>query len=373
MKKIFFCFLLLFSCLVQADGFSGLNYTTYAGTGATPNISPLYYSTPLSSGTVSTVNFNWGSGPVANSGRYDRVIIHYTGYFNPSYTGTYYFGTSTDDGSKLSINGITVINAWREQGPTFWQSNGVNLTANTPVSIDFWYYENGGGAVAQLYWQDPTYGWQIIPSTMLGTTSTHWTAALCCGGSSVAFNANQNNVSLVNNFINRTTNDSQVYIQQVGEGNRILVDQEGTKNNYTYIFNSGSNNNIDVTQKGNSSTVTNYSYTSVNGNGNIINITQNSTGGGKGAFATIQNNNNNLTLSQTDAGSHYAEVGLIGGNKTVNINQSGSASQMASVQLSGNPTSLTLQQSGATQNFYSIQFNCATVGGCSPINVKQGN
>ena len=76
---------------------------------------------------------------------------------------------------------------------------------------------------------------------------------------------------------------------------------------------------------------------------------------------------------QTDSGSHYAEVGLTGGNKTVNIQQSGSASQMANVQLSGNPTSLTLQQSGSTANFYAIQFNCATAGGCAPINVKQGN
>jgi hypothetical protein len=78
-------------------------------------------------------------------------------------------------------------------------------------------------------------------------------------------------------------------------------------------------------------------------------------------------------VSQADSGSHYAEVGLTGGNKTVNIQQSGSATQMANVQLSGMPTSLTLQQSGSVANSYSIQFNCATAGGCAPINVKQGN
>jgi len=196
---------------------------------------------------------------------------------------------------------------------------------------------------------------------------------LCCGGSSAQFNANTSNVALVNQFINRTTNDSRVYIQQVGDGNTILVDQEGTKNNYAYINNAGSNNNITINQTGNSSTITNYSYTNVNGNSNTINVTQTSTGGAKGSFITASGNSNSVTVTQTDAGSHYAEIGVSGGNKSVDVTQSGSAGQMASIQLSGNPTSLSLQQTGSTQNFYAIQFNCATAGGCPRITVTQGH
>jgi len=196
---------------------------------------------------------------------------------------------------------------------------------------------------------------------------------LCCGGSSAQFNADTANVAMVNQFIGRTTNNSQVYIQQVGDGNTIRVDQEGTKNNYAYINNAGSNNNINVTQTGNASTITNYSYNNINGNSNTVNVTQTSTGGAKGSFINVSGNSNNVSLTQTDSGSHYAEIGVSGGNKSVDVTQSGSASQMASIQLSGNPTSLSLQQTGSTQNFYAIQFNCATAGGCPRITVTQGH
>lgn len=210
-------------------------------------------------------------------------------------------------------------------------------------------------------------------STNTGTGTVTNPGSLCCGGSSAPFNANSNYVNMVNSFTGRTTNDSQVYIQQVGDGNIIEVNQSGTKNNYTYISNSGSNNNISVTQSGNASTQVNYSYNIINGNSNTVSITQTSTGGAKGSFVNVQDNNNSVVVSQTDSGSHYAEIGLSGGNKSVNVQQSGSASHMASIYLSGNPTSLTSQQSGTTQQFYSITFNCATAGGCAPITVKQGN
>lgn len=372
MKKFFAVILMWVSCAVQADGLAGLSYTTYAGTGATPNLNPPAYSSPLTTGQVSTVNFNWGSGNVLDTARADQVIVHFTGYFMPTASGTYQFGTTTDDGSMLTINGTTVVNAWREQGPTFW-SGSVALTAGQAVPLDFWYYENGGGAVAQLYWVNPASGnWEIVPTKSLATTPTYWAPSLCCGGSSAVFNASPTNLNLVNSFVARTTNDSQVYIQQVGNSNTITVTQEGTKNNYTYISNSGLDNNISINQLGNASTTANYSYSIVNGNNNTVTVAQSGTGGTKGAFITVQNNNNSVNLSQADSGSHYAEIGISGGNKTVNVNQSGAANHMASIQLSGNPVSLTLQQLGSTQNFYSIQFNCATAGGCSPISVKQG-
>jgi hypothetical protein len=214
-----------------------------------------------------------------------------------------------------------------------------------------------------------------MSSTPLAAGQTGGTpvSTLCCGGSSAPFNANSTYVALTNLFANRTTRDSQVYIQQVGDNNTITVNQEGTRNNYAYVSNSGSGSNIAVTQSGNSSTQVNYSYNNISGNYNSVNITQTSTGGGKGSFVTVANSNNTVSVTQTDSGSHYAEIGLTGGNKSVSVTQSGSASHMASIQLSGNPASLTLSQTGATQNFYGIQFNCASAGGCAAIQVRQGN
>jgi hypothetical protein len=72
---------ILFYCnKVKAD----LYYDTYQGTGATPsfpgNGGSLTYPTKLSSGTISSINYQWGSGYVLDSGRNERVIVHMYGY-----------------------------------------------------------------------------------------------------------------------------------------------------------------------------------------------------------------------------------------------------------------------------------------------------
>jgi len=195
---------------------------------------------------------------------------------------------------------------------------------------------------------------------------------LCCGGSASPFNATTANMSKVLGFSSRTTNDSKVYIDQIGNANTITVEQSGTKQNYVEYNGNGSSNNTTITQRGNSSTQINYTETNISGNNNTVNIIQQSTGGGKGAFVNIQDSNNTVAIQQKDSGSHYAEVTLSGGNKNVDITQQGSAGHMAKVSLSGLAQDLSLTQSGNTQQFYSITSNCASAGGCAKITVNQG-
>lgn len=208
-------------------------------------------------------------------------------------------------------------------------------------------------------------------STATGSTITN-PGDLCCGGSSAPFSAAPTNTAKVNSFLARTTNDSKVYIEQVGNYNTITVQQTGTRQNYAEYYGNGSGNTVNITQSGTANTQANYTDLKVLGSNNAVNITQQSTGGGKGVFATVNDNNNSLTIQQRDSGSHYAEVTLSGGNKSVDITQQGSASHMAKINLSGLPQELILTQSGSTQQFYSITSNCATAGGCARITVNQG-
>jgi hypothetical protein len=195
---------------------------------------------------------------------------------------------------------------------------------------------------------------------------------LCCGGSAAPFSSDASNQAKVNAFINRTTNDSRVYIEQIGNMNTITVQQSGTKNNYAGYTGNGSSNDIDIVQNGNSSTQVNYANVNVTGNSNTVSITQSSTGGAKGAFVNVQNNNNSVLIQQKDSGSHWADVTISGGNKNVDILQQGSGSHMAKINLSGLAQDLSLTQSGSTQQYYSITSNCATAGGCAKITVNQG-
>jgi hypothetical protein len=195
---------------------------------------------------------------------------------------------------------------------------------------------------------------------------------LCCGGSTGTFSADTNHVNKSTSFVNRTTPTSNVYIEQLGNSNNITIEQTGTRNNYSKYYGSGDNNTISITQSGTNNTQANYVDATVSGNSNNVNLQQQSTGGGKGIFATVNNNNNTLLVQQKDSGSHYTDVSLSGGNKNVDILQQGSAGHMAKVTLTGLSTDLSLSQSGSNQNFYSINFNCATTGGCAKITVQQG-
>jgi hypothetical protein len=200
--------------------------------------------------------------------------------------------------------------------------------------------------------------------------------SLCCGGSAAQFNAAPANTAKVLNFVNRTTSDSQVYIEQIGTQNTVEVTQSGTRNNYVKYVGNGLSNDITIDQKAQNNSQTNYVDLAVSGNFNTVDIkqrTSNETNSfGKGAFVNISGNNNSLLLDQKNSGSHYAEVNLSGDNKNVDITQQGSAGHMAKITLSGTPTDLSLTQSGSTQNHYSITHNCTTAGGCSKITVTQG-
>lgn len=194
--------------------------------------------------------------------------------------------------------------------------------------------------------------------------------ALCCGGSSAPFSAEPTHINNLNEFMNRTTSDSRVYIEQIGNQNTTIVNQTGTINNYVEYRSNGDSNSVTINQSSTVATATNYTELTITGSNNAVDITQNSTGGVKSAFVTVTNNNNSVNLLQKDSGSHYADVRVSGGNKTVEVVQEGSGNHMARIELSGAATSLSINQAGSTQQSYSIQHSCSS--NCAAITVVQG-
>lgn len=362
----------------QATGYAGLTYEVYRGTGPQPSINPLVYPTVVKTGVSPTINYSgsWGgTSSVLDSGYWDRYIVRWTGYINVPTTGTYTFGATADDGVIVRVNNTEIISGWYDSGGALRTSTPITLTAGTPVPVEIWYYENGGGQAISFYYYNTSGGLTLVPSTWMATDSTFWTPVaptLCCGGSSSQFNISATHQASINTFANRTTADSQVNIEQIGTGNTITVEQTGTKNNRIEYSGNGNSNDVTITQSGNNSTMVNYAKVAVTGDSNTVNLTQQSTGGGKGAFVTVNDNNNNVIVQQKDAGSHYLNLTLSGGSKNVDVLQQGSGNHMANVNLSGNQTGLNLTQSGSTQQFYSITHTCSTAGGCGTIVVNQG-
>ena len=301
----------------------------------------------------------------------NSVAGRYIGFFaSTTNPGTYGMAVFNSDGTKYKILNNTGSFVALADGAIFYNGNnswGTLVTTGagyTMGSSGNWTITTSYPTTTQLQAYTPP------SSTPLSAGQTA-APALCCGGSSASFNASQTNITKLNTFVNRTTADSKVYIEQIGNSNTITVNQTGTKNNNTTYVGNGSFNTVNVTQSGNNSTQANYTDLNVHGNSNTVGLTQTSTGGGKGIFATINDNNNSVTVLQKDGGSDYLNLNLSGGSKSVDITQQGSAGHMADITLSGaGARSLNLVQQGSTQQFYSINSSCTT--GCQPITVIQG-
>jgi hypothetical protein len=343
--------------------------------GSTLNASGFnYIYASVNYATQTTSAARWTSAQTADANSNGRYIGFFDSTTNP---GTYGMAVFNSDGTKYKIINNTGSFRALADGAIFYNGNGMWGTLIT-TGQGYSYGQSGSWTVTAGYPTNTQLQAYVPPSSeplAAGQTAAPAQPAapgLCCGGSSTAFNADATNIARVQSFTLRTTADSQVYIDQVGNSNTVKVVQSGTRNNYVDYTGNGLSNIVNITQSGTAATTVNYTDLSVVGNSNTVNITQQSTGGSKGAFVTVNNNSNTVTLQQKDNGSHYADISVGGSNKTVDVLQQGSASHMAKINLSGNPTSLSLSQTGSTQQFYSITHTCATAGGCTAIQVQQG-
>ncbi|MBU0639121.1 MAG: hypothetical protein KKB50_09680 [Planctomycetes bacterium] len=114
-----------------------------------------------------TINFNWGTGAPWPNFDIDNYSVRWTGYVQtPGASGTYTFYTTTDDGVRLWVDDQLIIDHWVDQSPQEW-SGTITLAANSEYAIVMEYYENGGGAVAELRWEPPGMSKEIIPAANL--------------------------------------------------------------------------------------------------------------------------------------------------------------------------------------------------------------
>lgn len=115
----------------------------------------------------STVDFNWGGG-VNNLGQPAYFSIRWSGQVRAEKSETYTFYTQSDDGVRVYIDGVLVINNWTVHGSVENTSTTTfNWTADSMHDIVVEYYENYGQAVIQLKWSSPTTPKAAVPQAFL--------------------------------------------------------------------------------------------------------------------------------------------------------------------------------------------------------------
>ena len=99
---------------------------------------------------VADVRFDWGGGSPDGRIPADHFSARWTRRLHFD-AGRYRFKTVSDDGIRVWVDGRKVIDAWYDQPPTSHQGEIDLSNGNHDVKVE--YYENGGGAVAKLWWE----------------------------------------------------------------------------------------------------------------------------------------------------------------------------------------------------------------------------
>lgn len=126
-----------------------------------------YFTGNVISRIDSNINFNFGtSAPLPGFG-IDDFSIRWRGEVEIPTSGDYTFITRSDDGVRLWVDGVLVIDNFTDHSATDNTAIVSGLIAGRRYSIVMEHYERGGFAVATLSWEGPGIARQIIPAGAL--------------------------------------------------------------------------------------------------------------------------------------------------------------------------------------------------------------
>jgi glucose/arabinose dehydrogenase len=112
------------------------------------------------------VNFNWWRGAPDTQMGSDQFSVRWTGFVQPLYSENYTFYTKADDGVRLWVNDILLVDQWSDQS-VFEHQGQITLEAGKKYAIQLDYYENQYEAVARLLWSSESQIKQVIPTSQL--------------------------------------------------------------------------------------------------------------------------------------------------------------------------------------------------------------
>ena len=119
---------------------------------------------PVLTQTEGSIDHAWSAEVAA--GLSDQVSARWTANLEVPLSESYRLITTSDDGVRLWLDRLQVIDNWTDHGAAD-NSVKVDLVAGQKYFVCMEWYENGGGAVAQLSWESPSITRQIIPQGWL--------------------------------------------------------------------------------------------------------------------------------------------------------------------------------------------------------------
>jgi cytochrome c len=134
----------------------GVAYQYYEGDFSDP--SKLSGGSPVTTGVVDHFT-------IAPHKRGDNFGFRFTGSLEIPTTGSYTFYSESDDGSRVAIDGKTIVENWGVHPAT--EKRGVTTLTAGSHSIEVLYFDGGGETSLKVSWQGPNIPKQEIPATVL--------------------------------------------------------------------------------------------------------------------------------------------------------------------------------------------------------------
>jgi hypothetical protein len=133
-----------------------------------------YFNTQDFSGPVALtrtdpkVDFDWGAGsPNPAVTVVDHFSVRWTGQVQPRYSGKYTFSTLSDDGSRVTIDGKVVVDAFVDQSGQQENDGYADLVAGQKYSIKVEYYDDAVNALIHMSWESMCQTKEIVPASQL--------------------------------------------------------------------------------------------------------------------------------------------------------------------------------------------------------------
>jgi len=169
---------LIFLPIVRAEELpqQGVTMTVYDGSPlglvpweTTPDL-PVCYSA-----VVPNIDYGWGGAPPAEGCPGDFFLVNFTGWLTVPESGQWEFLNWSDDGWRMTLDGVLTIDDWNFHGcGGHWSgpNEGYSqLVAGQSYALDIWMFEWGGGACARLWYGAPTLGYGTVPTEWLTTSA----------------------------------------------------------------------------------------------------------------------------------------------------------------------------------------------------------
>lgn len=118
---------------------------------------------------------NWGTGQIIPNLASDYVSVVWTGYLKPTYTESFTFHIESDDGVKVWVNDVLIIDMFTDLtvgNSLIASSAAVALTANELVPIRVEWYDNTGAAFIDLEWSSTSQAKEPIAAARFFTPLT---------------------------------------------------------------------------------------------------------------------------------------------------------------------------------------------------------